>query len=78
LAEVRGAQRVGVLAEHTDRDGIAPMILGQQKYFEQLARLANSVPVYLVSRPGDGWSLDDVVDEIEALGSAEETRSLSD
>lgn len=62
-----GAARLAALLDHTIRDGIAPLILGQERYFAQVAQLADVVPVTTVSRPGDGWTLDAVLDAIEAI-----------
>lgn len=67
VAEVRGAARVGFLVEHTVRDGLAPLVLGQARYFALLAQLANGAPVHAVRRPATGWSLPEVLDAIEGL-----------
>lgn len=66
LVEVRGADRVMALTHHVSRDGIAPIVLGQKRYFASLARLANAAPVQMVIRGGGDWSLDAVLDAIEA------------
>jgi hypothetical protein len=66
LSDVQGAARVPLLANNLSRDGIAPIVLGQARYFSLLARLANAAPVQLVTRPAQDWSLDDVLDAIEA------------
>lgn len=62
---VSGAARMAALLDHTVRDGIAPLVLGQERYFAQVAQLANVVPIMIVERPRDGWSLDAVLDAIE-------------
>ena len=67
IAEQRGADRVSTLVAHTRRDGIAPLVLGQDRYFALLAQLAGAVPVHVVSRPKEQWTLEVVLDEIEAL-----------
>jgi hypothetical protein len=67
LTEAKGAKRIDALVEHTNRDGIAPVILGQERYFAQLVRFANAAPVYVLRRPWIGWSLDAVLDLIEGL-----------
>jgi hypothetical protein len=64
-----GAARVQALMGHTVRDGLAPLILGQATYFARLARLANSAPVVLLRRPAEGWTLDEVLDAIEAAAT---------
>jgi hypothetical protein len=61
-----GAARLAALAEHTGRDGIAPMILGEAQYFAQVSRLADSVPVTVIRRPADADTLAEVVAAIEA------------
>lgn len=63
----RGAGRLPVLMGHTRRDGIAPLVLGQQRYFSLLSKLADTTPVSLLRRPRQGWSLDEVVTAIESL-----------
>ena len=67
VTEQRGADRVSALVAHTRRDGIAPLVLGHDRYFALLAKLAGAVPVHVVSRPTEEWTLDVVLDEIEAL-----------
>ena len=72
VTQTRGADRLGALIDHTVRDGLAPLVLGQSAYFTQLARLSNAAPVHVVRRPREGgWTLDKVLDAIEAL--AEQT-----
>lgn len=63
----RGAERLPALMGHTRRDGIAPIVLGQQRYFSLLSKLANTTAVSVVRRSREGWSLDEVVDAIETL-----------
>lgn len=66
LLEPRGSARLANLTAHTRRDGIAPLVLGHDRYFQLLVRLANSVDVQVLNRPLDGWTLDEVLDAIEA------------
>ncbi len=61
-----GASRMAALLEHAGRDGIAPVILGPERYFAGVARLADLVPVTTITRPAEGWSLDEVLDAIES------------
>ena len=65
LEAKRGASRMTALTRHLARDGIAPMILGAQRYFELLAQLAAVVPVDVITRPMDDWTLDEVLARIE-------------
>lgn len=51
--------------EPVARDGIAPMILGAQRYFELLAQLAAVVPVDAITWPMDDWTLDEALARIE-------------
>ena len=67
ITEQRGADRLSALVAHTRRDGIAPLVLGQDRYFALLTRLAGAVPVHVVSRPAEQWTLEVLLDEIEAL-----------
>jgi hypothetical protein len=67
VTEARGAERVRELKGHTERDGIAPIVLGEEAYFRALTLLATSCPVFVVRRPTSGWTLDDVLDTIERL-----------
>ncbi len=66
LAAVRGADRIPLLRQHVSRRGLAPVILGERAFFEQLAKLADMTAVQLVRRPPDGWTLDAVLDAIES------------
>lgn len=68
--ELRGTGRLSALLAHARRDGIAPLVIGQQRYFDLLAKLANSAPVQAVRRPREGWTLDEVLDGIEAVCGA--------
>jgi aryl sulfotransferase len=67
VEEARGSARMAALAEHARRDGIAPVILGEEQYFAQVARLADSLPVTVIRRPAGSDSLAEVVAAIEAL-----------
>jgi len=66
LTEVRGVDRIETLRQHVARLGLAPAILGQPAFFALVAKLADAVPVQLLRRPPDNWSLDAVLDVIEA------------
>ena len=67
VTEQRGADRLSALVAHTRRDGIAPLVLGQNRYFALLAQLAGAAPVHVVNRPKQDWTLENVLDEIEGL-----------
>jgi hypothetical protein len=67
VEHARGSARMAALAEHARRDGIAPVILGEEQYFAQVARLADSLPVTLIRRPAGPDSLTEVVAAIEGL-----------
>lgn len=67
VREHRGFSRVTTLTGHTRRDGIAPLVLGQNRYFSLLTRLADSAPVWEIKRPKGVWTLDEVLDRIEAI-----------
>jgi aryl sulfotransferase len=69
----RGAERLPALMGHTRRDGIAPLVLGQERYFHLLAKLADTTPVSLLRRPREGWTLDEVAGAIESLALAPAT-----
>lgn len=66
LTEQRGSARLASLMAHTRRDGIAPLVLGQDRYFSLLAKLANAAPIQVLSRPLDEWTLDEVLVAIES------------
>jgi hypothetical protein len=70
LMEVHGAAKVRELLAHTHRDGVAPLIMGQQAFFWAVAELARALPVFVLRRPARDWSLDAVLDAIEGLASA--------
>ena len=72
LTDARGGQKLATLLGHTRRDGIAPLILGQARYFELMTRLSNAVPVQVLRRPREEWTLDEVLDLIEAGSGAGE------
>lgn len=65
MTRVRGGERISVLQQHVSRRGLAPVILGERRFFEQLARLADATDVQVLRRPADGWTLDKVLDAIE-------------
>jgi hypothetical protein len=67
LSEVHGRARVQALTRHTGRDGVAEVVLGPGRYFEQLTRLAASVPISILSRPPQEWTLPEVVGLVEDL-----------
>jgi aryl sulfotransferase len=66
LDDIGGAERVPLLRRHVVRRGLAPAILGQATFFGLLVKLADVAPVQLLRRPVHGWSLDAVLDAIEA------------
>ena len=66
LVERHGAERLRALIGHTRRDGIAPMVLGDSRYFELLARLSAAAPVSTLHRRRQDWTLDAVLDLIES------------
>ena len=74
---VRGAERFAVLQHHTLRDGIAPRVLGRERYFDLLSRLASAVPMVRITRPAAEWSLDDVVAAIESIPTTEPSETVA-
>lgn len=67
VTEAHGAERLATLVGHTRRDGIAPLVLGHSRYFELLARLADTTEVFVVRRPRQEKTLAEVLDVIESL-----------
>ncbi len=67
IRESRGAERLQALLPHTARDGLAPRILGRERYFALLAQLADCVPVHILQRPTGAWTLPAVLDLIETV-----------
>jgi aryl sulfotransferase len=65
IVELHGMHRLSALRSHISRNLIASFILGEEKLFRLLTDLGDAVPVFELSRPKDGWSLDDVVRLIE-------------
>lgn len=65
LVQLRGRARVEALTRHTSRDGVADLVLGPDRYFGEVTRLAATVPVSVLRRPLDAWSLPAVVDLIQ-------------
>ncbi len=78
ITEARGSQRLAALVAHTRRDGVAPLVLGEQRYFELLAELADSVPVFVVRRPRAESTLETVLDLIEGAVAAPQARRSGD
>lgn len=69
VTEIRGAQRFAALLDHTSREGVAPLVLGEAAYFAAVARLASACRVFSVRRPAHAWSLDAVLDAVQAIAS---------
>lgn len=67
VQDLRGSDKVTALAPHTRRYGLAPAILGPSRHFELLTRLADATSVQVLTRLEERWSLDEVVEAIEAL-----------
>ena len=65
LTEARGTARVASRLAHTSRDGIAPIVLGPQRYFDLMTSLAGATPVWVLQRPPGDWTLDEVVNRIQ-------------
>lgn len=70
VEDVRGGERLAALLAHTRRDGVAPLVLGQKRYFELMTKLSDAVPVFVLRRPREVWTLDEVLDRIEGLSPA--------
>lgn len=70
LHPVSGVEKVALVRRHTDRDGLAPLILGQQGYFDRLTQLAGAVRVSELVRPDGVDTMAAVVAAIEGLSSA--------
>ena len=66
IEQVTGGAAVTALLPHAERRGLAPLILGPTRYFELVTRLADAMPVSILRRPREGWSLDEVIRLIEA------------
>lgn len=67
LEQVTGRERLTALDAHTRRTGIAPLVLGYDRYFELTAEVADRCPVWRLVRPKQDWTLDQVVATIEEL-----------
>ena len=68
------AQRVHGAAAHwqVERNLYRTEILGdlyRTAMFEWASKLAQSVPLHVVNRPSDGWTVDEVADAVEAIAS---------
>ncbi len=70
LVGVQGRARVRALTQHTSRDGVAEVVLGPRRYFEQLTRLAASTPISVLRRPPGAWTMHEVVGLVEDLCSS--------
>lgn len=68
VVEVHGLTRVQALRNHLVRDGVAPLVMGNDRFFAQLTQLADVTRVQLLQRPMEGWTLDEVLDVIERSG----------
>ncbi len=64
---VVGAGRAETFRRHTARDGVAPAILGPERFFEEVTTLAAAVPVHRIVRPDGDWSLDEVAERVQSI-----------
>lgn len=69
VSTLSGSERMRGLLPHVSRDGVAPIIMGQEAYFSKTAELASQVPVSRILRPVTGLTIDPVCDAIEQLVS---------
>lgn len=74
---VRGVARVAVLHEHLSRNGLAEALLGPQRHFDLVSRLASIARMVVIRRPTATWSLDAVLDLIEQQVQAVEPTAAS-
>lgn len=51
------------------RMGLAPKILGCQKYLDYLVAFARHTDTFIVTRPAQAWSLDQVLDAVEEIAA---------
>lgn len=62
-----GPGAIPALAQLTERRGLAPRILGGRRYLDLLAGMVENADIVLLTRPSEGWCLDEVLDTVEAL-----------
>lgn len=67
IEPLTGALAVAMLSVHAERLGIAPLVLGRQRYLALLHAVSERTSVVTLRRPANGWSLDAVIDAIEGL-----------
>lgn len=66
MRAVYGMDRFSIVEAHCRRDGIAPLVLGQEKYMDLVSRLASAQPIEILTRSTGMWSLETVLDLIES------------
>lgn len=66
ISTLSGVAKVQELIHHTACDGVAPAVLGQERYFDLVSQLAQSVPVLALQRAHAGWTVAEVADAIES------------
>ncbi len=64
-----GVDALRACMRNTNATGIAGADGRGKAFFEWVTTLANTIPIYQLTRPLDGWSLETVLEHIEALAS---------
>ncbi len=68
-ATLSGAERLAVVISHSDVAQLASADGRQQSFFRWAADVADRVPIVRVTRPSRVWTLDQVLDAVEAASS---------
>lgn len=74
VQSLTGALSLAMLSVHAERMGVAPLVLGREGYLSLLRGIAERTSVVAVRRPSYEWSLDAVMDAIEALATSQPPR----
>ncbi|MFZ4510395.1 MAG: hypothetical protein ACOYNJ_05490 [Candidatus Nanopelagicales bacterium] len=67
VTRLSGVQSLRACMRNTNSTGIAGVDGRGKAFFEWVTTLSQAVPIYQLTRPEDGWSLDEVLDSLQQL-----------
>jgi len=69
VRRLEGVEALRACMRNTNATGIAGADGRGKAFFDWVTTLAHTVPIYQLTRPLDGWSLETVLEHIQALAS---------
>lgn len=67
VRKLDGVERLASVVAHSDLSSLSSVAKRARSYFAWVTAVANAVPVYRITRPTDGWTVDEILDLVVKL-----------